>query len=543
MFFKGEKRGQITIFIVVAIVLIGFVIGYFILRDSLSLGDGIPSNLEPVYTSFLSCLEEDVLVGVDLLETQAGYIEIPPFEAGSTYMPFSSQLNFLGNPIPYWYYVSGNNLAKENVPTVKDMESSLASFVDKKILNCDFQSYYDKGFIITVGDNAKTDINIVDKEVRVDMDLDLEITYGNESILINNHDLNVKTYLGQLYDSAKEVYDYEQKTLFLENYAVDTLRTYAPVDGVKISCSPLIWSANDVFNDLQVAIEANTGAIKTKGNDYSLTNEINKYFIVDLEGNKPRTALDSQAYKIASPEICEHKNTFVEVNTFDVKLNPVEAKISYECFNDFCEIGKTSYTKPLVEKFPQCVNGYILARADGFRDARYLYSTMDSGSVDIIMDKLHEVEINLKLDGKNYDGSALINFISEGYSKTVVYPEQTKVNLSEGQYEIQVSVYQGSSIGIPELTNEQCIDAPSSGLGGLFGLTEKKCFEINIPSQVVSNALAGGGKENYFILDSELESATYLEINSKSLPLPNSLEQLQKNYIEYEAQGLEVVFR
>ena len=621
MFFEGEKRGQITIFIIVAVVLIGFVIGYFVLRDSLSLGNGISSNLEPVYTSFLSCLEEDVLVGVDLLETQAGYIEIPPFEAGSTYMPFSSQLNFLGNPIPYWYYVSGNNLAKENVPTVKDMESSLASFVDKKILNCDFQSYYDKGFIITVGDNAKTDINIVDKEVRVDMDLDLEITYGNESILINNHDLNVKTYLGQLYDSAKEVYDYEQKTLFLENYAVDTLRTYAPVDGVKISCSPLIWSANDVFNDLQVAIEANTGAIKTKGNDYSLTNEINKYFIVDLdvdadvrflnsqswaygfdvnpsqesvliakpvgdqpgmsilgfcyvpyhfvynlkypvlaqvmigeeifqfpmavvvEGNKPRTALDSQAYKIASPEICEHKNTFVEVNTFDVKLNPVEAKISYECFNDFCEIGKTSYTKPLVEKFPQCVNGYILARADGFRDARYLYSTMDSGSVDIIMDKLHEVEINLKLDGKNYDGSALINFISEGYSKTVVYPEQTKVNLSEGQYEIQVSVYQGSSIGIPELTNEQCIDAPSSGLGGLFGLTEKKCFEINIPSQVVSNALAGGGKENYFILDSELESATYLEINSKSLPLPNSLEQLQKNYIEYEAQGLEVVFR
>src|SRR3989339_418843 len=245
---------------------------------------------------------------------------------------------------------------------------------------------------------------------------------------------------------------------------------------------------------------------------------------VVVEGNKPRTALDSQAYKIASPEICEHKNTFVEVNTFDVKLNPVEAKISYECFNDFCEIGKTSYTKPLVEKFPQCVNGYILARADGFRDARYLYSTMDSGSVDIIMDKLHEVEINLKLDGKNYDGSALINFISEGYSKTVVYPEQTKVNLSEGQYEIQVRVYQGSSIGIPELTNEQCI-------------------EINIPSQVVSNALAGGGKENYFILDSELESATYLEINSKSLPLPNSLEQLQKNYIEYEAQGLEVVFR
>src|SRR3989339_1586932 len=260
-----NRGGQLTIFIIIAILIVAFVAGYFLVKNRI-IKSGIPENVQRVETSFLSCLEDEVLTGVDVLESQGGDIELPEFESGSDFMPFSSQLNFLGNPIPYWYYVSGNNIAKENVPTVKDMESSLAGFVDKKILDCDFQSYYDKGFIITVGDNAKTDINIVDKEVRVDMDLDLEITYGNESILINNHDLNVKTYLGQLYDSAKEVYDYEQKTLFLENYAVDTLRTYAPVDGVKISCSPLIWSANDVFNDLQVAIEANTGAIKTKGN-------------------------------------------------------------------------------------------------------------------------------------------------------------------------------------------------------------------------------------------------------------------------------------
>jgi rod shape-determining protein MreC len=40
------------------------------------------------------------------------YVMLMPrnfYEASSEYMPFSSQLDFLGNPVPYWYYISGNN--------------------------------------------------------------------------------------------------------------------------------------------------------------------------------------------------------------------------------------------------------------------------------------------------------------------------------------------------------------------------------------------------------------------------------------------------
>jgi len=98
----------------------------------------IPASIEPVYTSFLACLEDDILTGVEILESQAGYITLPDFEPGSAYMPFSSQLNFLGNPIPYWYYVSGNNLQKEQVPSENDMEEQLADFIEQKIINCIF---------------------------------------------------------------------------------------------------------------------------------------------------------------------------------------------------------------------------------------------------------------------------------------------------------------------------------------------------------------------------------------------------------------------
>ena len=51
----------------------------------------------------------------------------------------------------------------------------------------------------------------------------------------------------------------------MEEYAIDTLRTYAPVDGLEITCSPLVWNANNVFDDLQDAIETNTIALRTTG--------------------------------------------------------------------------------------------------------------------------------------------------------------------------------------------------------------------------------------------------------------------------------------
>jgi len=84
------------------------------------------------------------------------------------------------------------------------------------------------------------------------------------------------------------------------------------------------------------------------------------------------------------------------------------------------------------------------------------------------------------------------------------------------------------------------MEVPSSGIAGIFGSTEKKCFDIKIPAQIISNALTAGGKENYFILESELESLKVIKINMQSLPLPQTLEDLQKNYLLFDERGLDI---
>jgi len=88
----SNKRGQVTIFIIIAIIIVALFAGYFMFKDKL-FQEKIPSDVEPIYTNFLNCLEDQTLTGVDILESQAGYIYLPEFEKGSDYMPFSSQLD------------------------------------------------------------------------------------------------------------------------------------------------------------------------------------------------------------------------------------------------------------------------------------------------------------------------------------------------------------------------------------------------------------------------------------------------------------------
>lgn len=615
IFAKNAYKGQLTIFIIIAILIVGIVAGYFALRNIIT-QEEIPASMEPIYTTFLSCVEENLLTGIDILESQGGYITLPEFESGSKYMPFSSQLDFLGNPIPYWYYVSGNNIQKEQVPTKTEMQNQLADFVQEKITACRLENYYEQGFEIIIS-TPEAKVSIKDQEVEINLDMNLNINREEESALITNHKITTSSNLGKLYNTAKDIYDKEQETLFLENYGLDILRLYTPVDGVELTCSPLTWSADEVFNKLEDAIESNTQALKTKSGDYELTDEKNKYFITDIDteaevrfmnskewpngfdisptddnvliakpvgnqeglgvlgfcyvpyhfiynvkypiltqvslgeeifqfpmaivisGNRPRKALSVEAISAEIPELCQYKNTPVEVKAYDTELNQIEADISYECFGTKCDIGQT----PLKENFPQCVNGFILAKAEGFQDTKYLQSTTEEGDANIIMNKLYEKEIQLNLDGNKYTKNAIITFTSDVSSKTIVFPSQKTIDLAEGQYEVKVYIYRNSTIKLAETTKQQCVDVPQEGIAGIFGLTKEKCFDITIPSQIVSNALAGGGTENYYILESELINTEKIEINTESLAPPTSIEQLQKNYILFDEKGLEIYFK
>lgn len=604
-----RRRGQITLFVIVAIVIVVAVALIFLFRDTLS-DDNISENVQPIKEKLMSCLEKDVELGVSFLESNGGYIEGPEFESGNRLNPSSSKLSFGGFEIPYWGYLSGSSLYKEQIPTKEFMEDELENFLEKSIMNCDFDEFGGQGFIIKK-ENPVVKVKISDDYVDVNMDLSLSVTKGENFYALNNHEMRVDSNLGFLYDSAVSLYEKQKKEMFLENYGVDVLRLYLPVDGVELTCSPLIWNAESLYSEFKDALSVNYMAITNQGksNDYftldfsddveisflyssnwptyfevsptddgvmvskpvgnergmgilgfcyvpyhyiydakypvlvrlEKDSEIFQFPIISfIEGNLPREAKKSDSFSSEQVDICQYKNTKIKVNIYDSSMNPLDAKVSFECFGSHCNIGSAKNGE-LVSEFPQCANGLLSASLNGYRDQSIVYSTMNEGSVTIVMDKEYERRVDLDFGGVEFN--AIITFSSEDYSKTIVYPEEKSLKLAKGVYDVNVMVYSDSSIKFPESEKEQCVDVPRSGILGIAGMKQKECTTVVIPEQTLESALVGGGTGVLSVEEGELVTSSSIIIRGDKLKTPTSLEELHENYILVEVADLEVGLR
>ena len=277
-----SKNSQVTIFIIIAMVVIGAVILYFALRQKPP--EAITKDLREPFDYFLSCIDNQAGMASKIAETQAGYVNLPEFEPGSDYAPSSSQLGFLGVAVPYWYYVSGNGIIKEQFLTKQEIEGQIGDYLSENLKNCDFSKFTSEGYSIELEEFAPS-VSINDYSIKTSINSEMKVSFGNLTETKREHFVETETRLGRFYNVAKEIYDKEKSESFLEEYGIDVLNLYAPVTGVEISCSPKIWQFNDVSEQLRDALEANTQSIKVKGKYYQQNpknTEANKYFVVNL---------------------------------------------------------------------------------------------------------------------------------------------------------------------------------------------------------------------------------------------------------------------
>ena len=265
--------------------------------------------------------------------------------------------------------------------------------------------------------------------------------------------------------------------------------------------------------------------------------------VVFINKNKPRQPINTTGLPNVVPELCEHKNTEITVSTYNANLDPVEANIQFKCFDTTCDIGKTSLTgskATLTSKFPQCANGYVIANAKGYETKKHLFSTITPSTTEIFLDKTYDLDLEIRpLNEKDY---AIITFTKNKTIKTVAYPEQKQISLSSGQYKIKTYIYSNAEIKLQGLSEQKCIQVSKSGVLGVFGFTEEKCFIFEIPEQTIDTAVSGGGTQNYYISDSELQNSKKLIVETTNFQTPTKVEGLQINYNKIETSNLIIKF-
>ena len=239
--------------------------------------------------------------------------------------------------------------------------------------------------------------------------------------------------------------------------------------------------------------------------------------------------------------MCQYKEADTRVNLYDSNLNAVNGEVYYECFNQRCFLGESEggvYSGGI----PQCVNGYLDVKAEGYFEKKQLFSSNSETTADIILDKEREVEVSVKMDGQERKADTVVLFTDEeGNTRSAYLPEVGRVKLKEGLYKIKVYVYSNSTITIPASTREECREVPRSGIAGIFGGTKEECFSITIPATKLDYALIGGGQSEEYLLESELEKGK-MSIFVNGLASPRTIEELQTNYELMEQNGVEVGF-
>ncbi len=610
---KGDKNGQVTLFIIISILIVSSVILFFMFKDNF-FDKNIDPEFKPLYNSYIDCIKGTTKEGIYLMGQQGGYIELPNFEQGSRFMPFSSQLDFLGQKIPYWFYVSGNNLIRKQIPSKEDMEIQLETFISDRLDFCDLSVYESQGFNYILNDSGDVDVKINDLSVEVYINNNLNFYFNDKSALVSTHEFSIPSKLGKFYSSSIEIYDYEMQTAFLEKYAYDVLMNYVPVVGFELQCSPLIFNEEEIKQNITNGLVANINSIKMKGNYYQLNDIKEEYFVVDLskdsfdelvnvfynpnwplkleingdlinepvglqeglemlgfcyvpyklnydlvfpvliqfieddfifqypinviiENTQVRESINQSFFESESNyyDVCNYKKSNLIVNSYDYNLNPLESSLTFKCLDSNCYLGESKLEGSFAtfnDKVPQCVNGLLLVNSEGYLETQKVISTNE----DLILDIWLKKKYNFNLEMTNLDNEkALISFEGEDYSTSIVYPEIKSLELVEDNYNISIFVYSDSSLVLPEVNEELCVNVPVGGMGSVFGYEEEKCENINIPSMNIDSAIVGGGSlVNYYITEDILMNSKNLNIVPTLFDLPKNLNELQENYIKVE---------
>lgn len=199
-FYRMKKRGQVTVFLIVGILLLAtfaavfWAMSYF-QKETLEAETELPlaAGLKPQVSGFVeSCLEEIATPGIYLLGIQGGVI----------YPEDPKKVLITENAIINYGYLNG----VDQLETEK-MEEQLNLFVEENLPSCldGFASFAERGISVVEKDELKVDSKITPANVLVNLKYELEAASGEDSIELSTFSQRIPLQVGLVVSEAEAI--------------------------------------------------------------------------------------------------------------------------------------------------------------------------------------------------------------------------------------------------------------------------------------------------------------------------------------------------
>ncbi|MBS3149481.1 hypothetical protein J4455_02190 [Candidatus Woesearchaeota archaeon] len=295
------KRGQISIFIILGIIITILIVTIVIFRNSIFKNEfevqsekslQVPEQIKPIKSYIDSCVELTSKEAIDILGSQGGYINIPIDRVPrGPFNQFSNSLEVVPNSlVAYWFYETSNNIQKTQIPSLQFMENEISRYVNLNLDECLkelFSSEEYTKYSINFQGSPETQTSINTNYVEVTVNYPVNIYLNEIGKLIETHYVKLDIPLGELYETSNEILNKEYNENFFSKKTIDMLSVYeeVPYSGISLDCNTPTWSKSQVIKNLKNIVSLNIGATKLKGSQYTLSDESHKYFELETSTN------------------------------------------------------------------------------------------------------------------------------------------------------------------------------------------------------------------------------------------------------------------
>jgi hypothetical protein len=179
-----EKRGQVFIFIVIAILIVSVILIYFLIRNK-DIHGVIDPDIAPIYSFIENCIIDDAEYSIKQIGEYGG-VTIDPLFGFST------------NP-----YFSENGILR--IKSISEIEDRISTDIDIALSFCIMEPDNFLGFNINSSDIITKTI-IEDEKVTINVNYPLKITKGTKTYYIKEFkDIEIPIRLGRIFAVANNI--------------------------------------------------------------------------------------------------------------------------------------------------------------------------------------------------------------------------------------------------------------------------------------------------------------------------------------------------
>ncbi|MBT4334817.1 hypothetical protein HOD61_03320 [archaeon] len=324
-----QKRGQVTIFIILGIVILSSVGFVYLVKNEYFKSEFekqrdkaiVPEQLAPVSMFLDSCIESLTKDGANLVGINGGYYNGLPEDIlpRSVVNPFSNSLEVVGGlEVPFWYYVSANNLQMNQVPSLENIESEIGDYLSENFYEyciVELSRFVEQGYGIDIELGGEVDVNIEDTHIEVIYDHVIQVSLNNVTSVLETHFADVDVNLGNLYNSAIAIIEKENDEYFLEEKTIDIMSVFdsIPYSETELTCEELSWPKQEVVSNFKNIVSDNIRGLNIEGTNFEQNADLYDYFVLDTKKIKN---LDSATFSYSTNwpfviDVAPEKNGFL----------------------------------------------------------------------------------------------------------------------------------------------------------------------------------------------------------------------------------------